>query len=81
MKNKYKLKNNIDRLLVGKSTLFLTPLEYKQIKNNIKISNYKTYLPYKDSENVIIYKDNKPNICLYKIESYEKLTRITKGLN
>ena len=74
MKNKYKLKNNIDRLLVGKTSLFLTPLEYKQIKNNIKMSNYKTYLPYKDSEKVIIYKDNKPNVSLYKINSYEKLT-------
>ncbi len=73
-KDIYKIKNNIDRLASGKNTLFLSPPEFNQIKNNIKLSNYKVYLPYKDSLKIIIYNDNTPNISLFKINSYNKLT-------
>ena len=69
----YKINNSIDRLLKGKSTLFLDAKEFKQVTSKLKKNNYKIYYPYEDSEKVILYTNEIPKISLIKIISYNKL--------
>ena len=66
----YKINNSIDRLLKGKSTLFLDAKEFKQVTSKIKKNNYIIFYPYEDSEKVILYTNEIPKISLIKITSY-----------
>jgi len=68
-KDIYKIDNSIDKLLSGKNTLFLDNYEYNQIKNKISKSKFKTYLTYQDSEKVILYINDIPDVTLFEIES------------
>mgnify|MGYP003571315320 CR=1 FL=1 len=72
-KNIYKIDNSIERLEKNKSTLFLDQKEYRDIKGKLKNINYNIYLPYKDSEKLILYTKNIPKVSLFKIKSYNKL--------
>ncbi len=71
--NIYKIENSIEKILNGKNTLFLDQKEYKQISSKLKRKSYKEYLPYKDSEKVILYTNTIPKVSLFRIKSYEKL--------
>ena len=70
----YKINNSIDKLINGKYTLFLDQREFNLLKSKLKKKDYNIYLPYKDSEKVILYSTNTPEVSLYKINSYSKLT-------
>lgn len=67
----YKIDNSLELLSVGRPTLFLDPNEFNQIK--YKIKNYNVFKPYKDSEKVILYINELPNITLFKIEAKNTL--------
>ena len=69
----YKIDNSVEKLLNGKSTFFLDQKEYKLVTSHLKKKNYNVYLPYKDSEKVILYTTKIPKVCLFRIKSYEKL--------
>ena len=69
----YKIKNNIDRLKDGKPTYFLDKEEVKIIERNFKNKEYNIYKCYIDSEKLILYKDIKPKVILFKINTKEKL--------
>ncbi len=69
----YKISNSIDRLLKGKSTLFLDMKEFKLVTSKLKKNNYKIYYPYEESEKVILYTNEIPKISLIKIDSYKPL--------
>ena len=69
----YKISNSIDRLLKGKSTLFLDMKEFKFVTSKLKKNNYKIYYPYEESEKVILYTNEIPKISLIKIDSYKPL--------
>ena len=58
-------------LSISKPTLFLDPSEFKQ--NKYKYKKYNIFKPYKDSEKVILYINELPNITLFKIESKNAL--------
>ena len=70
-RNLYKIDNSIELLSIGKPTLFLDPSEFNQIK--YKYKKYNIFKPYKDSEKVILYINELPNITLFKIESKNAL--------
>ena len=72
-KDIYKINNSIDKLIQGKSTLFLDKSEYNLIKSKIKNNLFKIYLPYKDSEKIILYASSEPDISLIEIKSNEIL--------
>ncbi len=72
-KDIYKIDNSIDRLLNGKNTLFLDNSEFDQIKSKIGKNKYKVYLPYIDSEKVILYINDLPKVSLFEIESKNTL--------
>ena len=72
-KDLYKIDNSIDKLINNKHTLFLDNNEYNQIKYRLNKKSYNIYLPYKDSEKVILYKDVLPSVTLFKIEAKNTL--------
>lgn len=71
--NMYRNCNNIDRLYNDKSTLFLDSKELKDIKYKLKGLEYKIYYLYEDCDKVILYRNNIPNIKLYKINCDKEL--------
>ena len=71
--NIYKIRNNIDRVLNKKNTLFLDAREFKDVTSKLKKSEYNIYYPNKSSEKVILYYDKEPLVSLIKIKSYNEL--------
>lgn len=71
-KEYYIIEKNINKILKGEPTNFLDPNIYKQVISKLKGYNYNTYYPYKDSDKVIIYTKETPNIKLLEIISYDK---------
>ncbi len=63
----YFIEKNINRLKKQGSTFFLNPKELKEIKGKLKKDEYNIYYPYKDSEKVILYKDEIPEVFLFEI--------------
>ena len=63
----YQIQKNINKLNSTGSTFFLDPKELINIKGKLKKNEYNIYYPYKDSEKVILYKNNIPEILLYEI--------------
>lgn len=68
----YNIKKNIDRLNRGEPTFFLDPNLERGITKHFK-NNIKAFKPYEDTERIIIYKDLKPKVSLFKIITKEKL--------
>ena len=73
-KDYYIIDKNVNKIIHGESTNFLDPNIYKQVISKLKGTTYNTYYPYEDSNKVIIYTKDIPNIKLYEIISYEKLS-------
>ena len=69
----YKINKNYNRLINGNPTFFLNPLEVMELKGKLNKNEYKIYKPTKDSEKVILYKKEEPDISLYEIISSNKL--------
>ena len=65
--NVYKINNSIEKIMHGKSTLFLDGKELNLIKGKLKKKEYQIYFPYEDSDKVIVYKNDIPKIKLFKI--------------
>lgn len=71
--NIYRGSNNVDRLYNDKSTLFLDSKELKDIKHKLKGLEYKTYYLYEDCDKVLLYRNNIPDIKLYRIDCDKEL--------
>ena len=69
----YFINNMTERILSGKYTNFLDSRKQELIKSKLPKNSYKVFKPYKDSEKVIFYSNNRPKIFLYKIICDEKL--------
>lgn len=65
----YFIQKNLTRLKNNQSTFFLDPKELSQVKGKLKMTDYKVYYPYKDSEKNIIYKNKEPEVLLYEIKT------------
>ncbi len=73
-KDYYIIEKNINKITRNEPTNFLDPNTYKQVCSKLKGYNYNTYYPYKESDKVIIYTKEMPNIILLELISYDKLT-------
>ena len=73
-KDYYIIEKNVNKIYNGESTNFLDPSTYKNVINKLKGIDYKTYYPYTESDKVMIYTDDTPEIKLLEIISYDKLT-------
>ena len=65
----YFIQKNLTRLEQNQSTFFLDPKEFIQIKGKLKKGDYSIYYPYKDSEKIILYHTEKPEVLLYEIKA------------
>lgn len=65
----YFVQKNLTRLNNNQNTFFLDPKELNEVKAKLKMTDYKIYYPYKDSEKNIIYKKNIPEVLLYEIKA------------
>lgn len=68
----YEAKKNIDKLKNGEPTFFLDPNLEKEIVNKFK-GDINIFRPYEEAERIIIYRDLKPRVSLFKIITKEKL--------
>ncbi len=73
-KNIYKIDNSVEKIHMGKNTMFLDMSEFKRVKAKLKGIKHNIYYPYKDSEKVIIYTNNLPDVTLFKINTNNILT-------
>ena len=67
--NNYNIEKIIDCLYNKGYTNFLNPKELSLVKSKLNKNEYKTYELYPESNKVILYKKEIPNIKLYKISS------------
>lgn len=73
MKNNYNVEKIIDSLYQKGSTNFLNPKDFNLVRGKLSKNEYKVYNLYKDSNKVVLYKKNIPNIKLFKIVSKVEL--------
>lgn len=71
--NFYKINNSLERIYRDQYSLFLDRKELRLIKSKLRKNEYNLYYLYDDSDKVIIYKKNLPNIKVFKIETREDL--------
>lgn len=67
-KDIYKLDNSVERIERDKCSLFLDRKELMNIKPKLKNINYNIFYLYEDSDKVIIYNKELPDITVFKIE-------------
>lgn len=65
----YNTEKNYNRLMNGQSTFFLDKKDVMLLKGKLRKDEYKIYYPYPDSEKVIFYNKNIPEVLLYEIKS------------
>lgn len=69
----YTIQKNLNRLNNYQPTFFLDPKEQNDLKMQLKKNEYKVFYPYKDSEKVIFYINEVPEVILYEIKSKQEL--------
>lgn len=69
----YKINNVVEKIKIGKNTLFLDGRELKLVTAKLKKGEYNVYYPYKDSEKVMLYIGKVPDVKLFKINTVEKI--------
>lgn len=72
-KNIYEVDKNIECLLRGGATRFLSCHIAKEIQGKVKKKNYQVFSPFSEADKVILYGvDEMPSVLLYRIDCYEK---------
>lgn len=69
----YIIQKNLNRLSNYQPTFFLDPKEQNELKRKLKKDEYKVFKPFNDSEKVIFYIDEEPEVILYEIKSKQEL--------
>lgn len=69
----YKINNAVEKIKMGKNTLFLDGREFKLVTAKLKKDEYIVYYPYKDSEKVMLYTGKLPTVKLFKVYTVEKI--------
>lgn len=72
---KFQLENNLEKIIEGKSSNFLNPIEIKYLTNRLNKmhQDYHIFKAFEESEKLIIYKDVL-DVFLLEIKCKEKLT-------
>ena len=69
----YTIQKNLNRLSNYQPTFFLDPKEQNELKRKLRKDEYKVFKPFNDSEKVIFYIDEEPEVILYEIKSKQEL--------
>lgn len=75
-RNTYEVEKNIEKILRGNSTGFLSPNIKQEITKKLKKDQYNIFSPFNEAEKIIIYSKTIPHIKLFKVNCYktDKLT-------
>ena len=73
MNNNYEVIKNIEKIKKGNATKFIDGNMKSILKNKLSKTEYNVYYPYPESEKVIFYKDIKPNVSLFEIDTKDTL--------
>lgn len=71
-KNIYEVEKNIERILKGEYTGFITQNIANEIQSKLKKRDYQIFLPYKEADKIILFGKKVPKIRLYKIKCYDR---------
>ena len=69
MNDIYIVNKNVEKIKNYRYTFFLDYKLQELVKRKLGKVKYNIYIPYKDSEKVILYSDTIPNVLLYEIKS------------
>ena len=69
----YTIQKNLNRLNNYQPTFFLDPKEQNEIMMKLKKNEYKIYKPFDESEKVIFYINELPEVVLYEIKCKQEL--------
>lgn len=69
--NVYEIEKNVEKILRGGTTGFLTLSVYQEVRKKLKMKDYKIFSPYEEAEKVILYTNLVPRVRLYQIHCYE----------
>ena len=64
----YEIQKSMTRLNNGQATFFLEPNEQNELRRNLSKTKYNIFCPTTDSEKVIFYIDELPEVVLYEIK-------------
>ena len=70
-KNVYEIERNVEKLLRGNSTAFLTNVTRLEVMSHLRDKNVHIFKPFEEAEKVILYKNNYPKVRLFKINCYK----------
>lgn len=65
----YFIQKNVTRILNNQTNFFLNPKELLEVKKKLSNIKYSIYYPYKDSEKILLYTKNIPEVLLYEIKA------------
>lgn len=65
--NVYEIEKNVERILSGSSTGFLTNNVRKAVQCRLKKQDYEVFIPFVEAEKVILYNNDYPRVRLFKI--------------
>ena len=65
----YFIQKNVTRILNNQNSFFLNPKELLEVKKKLSNIKYSIYYPYKDSEKILLYTKNIPEVLLYEIKA------------
>ena len=69
----YTIQKNLNRLNNYQPTFFLDPKEQNEMMMKLKKNEYKIYKPFDESEKVIFYINELPEVVLYEIKCKQEL--------
>lgn len=69
--NTYEIEKNVEKVLDGNNTGFLTNSVCLEVKKKLKRYNYNVFCPFGEAEKVILYGKDMPRVKLFRIDCYK----------
>ena len=69
--NVYEIEKNVERILRGEATGFLTNSVRIEVQKRLKKNNYEIFAPFVEAEKVILYSGDYPQVRLFQISCYK----------
>ena len=69
--NGYEIEKNIEKILRGGATGFLTSSVRRDVQNRLKKTDYEVFIPNNSAEKVILYSNSCPKVRLFMIDCYK----------
>ena len=70
-KNVYEIEKNVEKLLRGNCTGFLTNVTRLEVMSHLRNKDVHIFKPFEEAEKVILYKNDYPMVRLFRINCYK----------